>query len=93
MRKAKTHGLTAGQVEELRTAWKALCAANFAEMGDYGTCVLGAGLEANGVQIVAAHDVCPAQGCCVWEKGLHDLYDAFNAKHGTTVRYNAGMMD
>jgi hypothetical protein len=91
-KKQKVSGLDFCQTFELARMWKALCRKNFEKTGDIGTCVLGARLEQNGVKVIDASHVSPAQGSLVWETGLDKLLKAFNKKYGTNVRYYEGMM-
>lgn len=85
--------ITGEQVVELKSRWKKLCESNFSAKGDAGTCVLGAALKEGDRELVSQHDVTGAQGCLVWEVGLSDMLEKFNAEFGTSVRYYSGWMD
>lgn len=79
---------------ELRDRWEKLCEKNFKEIGDKGSCVIGACLKnGNGEELIYAHDVSPAQGSIVWEIGLEEMLKEFNEEFDTKVHYHWGMMD
>lgn len=85
--------ITKEQTEELKKLWKNLCDKNYAEIGDSGSCVLGAGLTQDGEMIISANEVSPCQGSIVWEKGLTNLLKEFNEKYDLEIRHEWGNMD
>lgn len=89
-------------VDAAKVFWAKRCAETIAQKGDYGTCVLGAGLVVNylakgkrkprDLKIISAHDVTNAQGSCVWETSYREAI-AFLAGRGIIATYEAGNMD
>lgn len=72
--------------------WQDLCKRNLESTGDIGSCVLGASVIIEGMEI-EAWDVTRAQGSLVWEDGLEELMQKYRDKYGVSIRYNPGNMD
>lgn len=80
---------------ELKNRWTELCKKNYAQYGDEGCCVIGAGVGIgfSDDNIVDAHDVAQCQGNMNWERGLTPLLAELSAKYNVKLVYNYGMMD
>lgn len=85
--------MTKEQILILKTRWQKLCNENYKNMGDSGSCVLGAGLMNGQIMIVKAFEVSPCQGNIVWETGLSKLISEFNEEFNTQVWHEYGNMD
>ena len=82
--------------------WKESANAHYEQHGDYGTCVLGAGIKVymvpkgcrneRSVMLIPAYDVARCQGSCHWEVGAEDVV-AFLRDNGLPAFFDYGRMD
>lgn len=89
-------------IAEAKDMWRVICKENFADIGDVGSCVVGAGIEINYIpkgcrkarrkQIISSHDVAQCQGSINWEHGHEKVVDFLKFK-GIDCAFNWGRMD
>lgn len=89
-------------VEAAKKIWRKSCEAHFAMHGDYGTCVMGAGIyiyliplrcrKPQKYFIIRAHEVSCCQGSTNWESGRQEVLDYLKAQ-GIEAHYEWGIMD
>lgn len=89
-------------VQEATTLWKAKCESNYAEHGDNGSCVLGAGIYVYFIpkghrkeekrMIICASDVSCCQGSLNWEIGINDIL-SYLKENGIDAKFEYGTMD
>jgi hypothetical protein len=83
--------------------WSKECRATYERKGDWGSCVLGAGIEIPFLKprakyptykmIISASHVCPWQGSCVWEESVPKILAILESLGVVGARYNCGRMD
>lgn len=89
-------------VATAKAMWEALCIAHYAEHGDTGTCVLGAGIYCMAIPkgkrkprkhtLISALSVAQAQGSTHWESGKSAVL-AYLRANGISCAYEYGFMD
>lgn len=89
-------------IAKAKELWAEICERNFAEFGDEGSCVIGAGIvvdycgprcrTAKDYMIIRAGEVSRAQGSLNWEHGKNEVL-AFLKQNGVDARYDCGRMD
>ena len=89
-------------VAKAKAMWEESCKVHFAEFGDTGSCVLGAGIyclvvpkgkrKAGKLQIISADSVAQAQGSANWESGRMEVLEFLRA-NGISCGYEWGYMD
>jgi hypothetical protein len=89
-------------VDKAKELWKTICKKNVEEMGDYGSCVVGAGIEISLIpkkcrsprykMIISSHEVSYSQGSVTWERGVKEVIDFLKLEDIDAV-FNWGRMD
>lgn len=89
-------------VATAKAMWEASCIAHYAEHGDTGSCVLGAGIYCRVIpkgkrkaidhMLIPAESVAQAQGSTNWESGRKEVLEYMRA-NGVSCAYEYGFMD
>lgn len=93
-------------IKKAKAMWKKGCEDEYKLKGDWGSCVLGAGIIPSDLTekqwdhgwvdsklyIISSHEVTNAQGSCVWEANVKEVVQFMN-DNGVKCEYHPGRLD